>query len=238
MNMTQEQQCKQEIGLSSQRFLVPSLRVGMTESDVIISDPLAELLVRYKSVAVGWERCLERQLSVSGFSSSSGSCMKRCLCAASPHKNPDHIVKIKFSEILFMLFFSVWTSSTAQWHWQSAYPCSYNCVHFWAVFRFSVIPALYNLERLLFCSLWAGVRITTAVKRCTADEEEFASVVWVNATQNCVVFSFSNHCTCRSSPRWPLRLQLLMKWMATIRSQFCTFHMCWHNKDISQTCIV
>lgn len=53
---------------------------------------------------------LEKQLSVSGFSSSSsGSYMNRSLCAASLHKNPDHIVKIKkseFSEILcFHAFF-------------------------------------------------------------------------------------------------------------------------------------
>lgn len=91
------------------------------------------------------------ELSVSCFSSSSGSYMNRSLCAASPHKNPDHIVKIKqfeFSEILcFHVFSGYWMSSTAQWHWKSAYPCSYNCVHFWGSFRFSVILALCNLER-------------------------------------------------------------------------------------------
>lgn len=92
-------------------------------------------------------------------------------------QEPDHIVKIKFSEILFMLFFSVWMSSTAQWHWQSAYPCSYNCVHFWAVFRVSVILGLYNLERtyiVAFSTVFGlECEITTAVKCCTANKEEF-----------------------------------------------------------------
>ncbi len=71
-----------------------------------ISDSLASF-VRYESVGVGHEWCLERQLSVCGFSNRSGSYMNRSLCAASPHKNPDHIVKIKqsgFLEILFAFF--------------------------------------------------------------------------------------------------------------------------------------
>lgn len=95
---------------------------------------------------------LEKQLSVSGFSSSSsGSYMNRSLCAASLHKNPDHIVKIKkseFSEILCFhaFFFGDWMSSMAQWRWQSAYPCLYNCPHLGS-FRYSVILALCNLER-------------------------------------------------------------------------------------------
>lgn len=62
------------------------------------------LVASYESVGVGHVWCLERQLRVFDSPAQVGVTYNRSLYAASPHKNPDHIVKIKqskFSEIQF-----------------------------------------------------------------------------------------------------------------------------------------
>lgn len=51
--------------------------------------------------------------------------MNRLHCDACPHKNSDHIVRIKlfeFSENVCFNVFRGWVSSHGQWHWQNAYP--------------------------------------------------------------------------------------------------------------------